>query len=291
MNLKSLSDKHLLDSAAKLAKQEREVLVKILWHLREIDQRKLYCDLKCGSLFEYCVKILKYSEGQASRRIKASRLLKELPEITPKIESGSLNLTKINQVGQFILDEGITNKREKLNLFNKVDDKSTRETEQILWDLKKEEAPRTVKITLLDETLQEIRKAQALKAHAYPNLDKLLMHMAREFQGLWDPTVIKRKSSVVESDTRYVPTQVRAAVWERDVGRCQNCGSYYALEIDHKVPFAKGGKTTVENLQLLCRNCNQRKGVSAKFTHENNNPTPSPLDYPKWHPPTSGKKS
>jgi hypothetical protein len=42
---------------------------------------------------------------------------------------------------------------------------------------------------------------------------------------------------------------------------CQNCGSTYALEIDHIRPRAMGGGPERENLRVLCRNCNQRAAV------------------------------
>ncbi len=35
------------------------------------------------------------------------------------------------------------------------------------------------------------------------------------------------------------------------------------LEFDHIVPAALGGSHQSENLQLLCRSCNRRKGVTA----------------------------
>ena len=87
MNLKPLSDKTLLARTLTLAREEREILLQVLWHLKEIEARKLYSDLRCAGLFEYCVKVLKYSEGQASRRISAMRLLKEIPNIAKSIEA------------------------------------------------------------------------------------------------------------------------------------------------------------------------------------------------------------
>ena len=39
------------------------------------------------------------------------------------------------------------------------------------------------------------------------------------------------------------------------------CGSRENLEIDHVVPLARGGSNRLENLQLLCQDCNRRKGV------------------------------
>jgi len=59
-----------------------------------------------------------------------------------------------------------------------------------------------------------------------------------------------------------IPSDVRRAVFERDGGRCVECGSNFDLQYDHVLPVAHGGATTVENLQLLCAECNRRKSDS-----------------------------
>ena len=48
---------------------------------------------------------------------------------------------------------------------------------------------------------------------------------------------------------------------QRDGKKCRICGSQYDITIDHIVPVARGGRNTLENLQLLCRVCNSRKGT------------------------------
>lgn len=55
---------------------------------------------------------------------------------------------------------------------------------------------------------------------------------------------------------------IRTLVYERDGYQCVNCGVRKDLSLDHIHPESKGGATTTENLQTLCRSCNSKKGVS-----------------------------
>lgn len=45
--------------------------------------------------------------------------------------------------------------------------------------------------------------------------------------------------------------------------RCLCCGSTRKLTIDHVIPLARGGRNVLENLQLLCKSCNSRKGTKS----------------------------
>jgi HNH endonuclease len=59
-----------------------------------------------------------------------------------------------------------------------------------------------------------------------------------------------------------IPREVRLAVFERDRGRCVQCGAAFELQFDHVIPVALGGASTAENLQVLCATCNRAKGAS-----------------------------
>jgi 5-methylcytosine-specific restriction endonuclease McrA len=262
MNLSHLTDATLLSETLILAHKERSILLKVLWHLKEIDRRKLYCELKCGSLYEYAVKVLKYSEGQASRRVSACRFLRDLPEISDDIQKGALNLTQLNQAKHFFHEQGISDSSEKKKIVDLIKGKTIKETEGILWDLRHEDTPRKITISLNEETIKTLNKLKALKAQSCPDLDALIMKMAHEVSKLWDPTVVHRSRKIGEGETRYVQARVKAEVWTRDQGKCRNCGTDYALEIDHIRPYGVGGKTTTDNLRLLCRNCNQRQKIT-----------------------------
>ena len=54
----------------------------------------------------------------------------------------------------------------------------------------------------------------------------------------------------------------KLAAYERQQGICADCGEHFELtqmEADHITPWHAGGKTTAENCQMLCRECNRRK--------------------------------
>lgn len=261
MKLNHLTDETLLKDTSLLVESERSLNTQILWHLREIDRRKLYVEVKCGSLFDYCVKILRYSESQASRRVSGARLINDLPSLTKQIEDGSLNLTQLNQASFFFRDEKVSKPEEKAAILKKLEGRTTRETERILHEHRKEAVSRNVFLVVKEETKKKLEKVRDLKAHTCPDNDSLITKMCDEVTKIWDPTLIKRMSHG-STEGRFVPKMIEAQVWQRDRGVCTKCQGTYALELDHIKPFAMGGKSTVENLRLLCRACNQRQRVT-----------------------------
>jgi 5-methylcytosine-specific restriction endonuclease McrA len=71
-------------------------------------------------------------------------------------------------------------------------------------------------------------------------------------------------AAAAASGSRYVPAEVRRAVWQRDQGRCvftaangARCEERSGLEFDHIQPYADGGGVEAANIRLLCRQHNQ----------------------------------
>ena len=61
---------------------------------------------------------------------------------------------------------------------------------------------------------------------------------------------------------KHIPKAVRDAVMERDNYTCVYCASTNNPELDHNEAHANNGSDKIDNLQVLCRSCNRRKGVS-----------------------------
>lgn len=64
-------------------------------------------------------------------------------------------------------------------------------------------------------------------------------------------------------DLRVFSDKIKLAVWEKQNHKCAICGKeldYEFMEGDHIIPWCDGGRTTIENCQMLCRNCNRTKG-------------------------------
>lgn len=65
---------------------------------------------------------------------------------------------------------------------------------------------------------------------------------------------------VSTSPGRLIPSETKRKVWDRDRGKCVQCGSDKNLHFDHIIPWSKGGSSSnPENIQLLCGKHNLEK--------------------------------
>jgi 5-methylcytosine-specific restriction endonuclease McrA len=68
-----------------------------------------------------------------------------------------------------------------------------------------------------------------------------------------------RPTRPVKTGSRHIPAAVKRDIWKRDGGQCAfvgtngRCTETGFLEFHHVVPFADGGGTVVDNLELRCR--------------------------------------
>ena len=65
-----------------------------------------------------------------------------------------------------------------------------------------------------------------------------------------------------KSNNRGALGELRHLCFVRDKYKCRECGASNkesVLEVDHIIPFSKGGLTELDNLQILCKKCNRSK--------------------------------
>lgn len=106
----------------------------------------------------------------------------------------------------------------------------------------------------------------AVKTHLNAALDAARMIWPHDQEYAWtyvdgllqvksppsSPPKAKPKAVILKS--------LRWEVFKRDDFRCRDCGTRDDLQADHVLAESKGGPTTLDNLQTLCKSCNCKKG-------------------------------
>jgi 5-methylcytosine-specific restriction endonuclease McrA len=136
-----------------------------------------------------------------------------------------------------------------------------------------------VEFTASAELRDKIERARNLSAHQIPSgdlatlveraFDVLLEKLERQRLG---KTKRARRASDTRPSTRrgYVPMAVRREVFERDGEQCtfvdelgRRCPERAFLELDHRVPRARGGTDDAANLTVKCHRHNALAGERA----------------------------
>jgi len=132
-----------------------------------------------------------------------------------------------------------------------------------------------VRFTATAATREKLRRAQDLLGHSIPSgdlaevFDRALTLLVADLERKKFATTKRpRKSRGQAEDSRNIPADVQRAVSERDQDRCafiarngRRCGERRFLEFHHVVPYAAGGKATVDNIQLRCRAHNRHEAA------------------------------
>ena len=95
---------------------------------------------------------------------------------------------------------------------------------------------------------------------------ELVVQRVEADQGLWR-NITHRTDIPQRTDLGKLPPhnspENRATLYGQQAGDCAGCGTHFALrnlEVDHIIAQRRGGTDHIENLQLLCGNCNRIKG-------------------------------
>ena len=183
-NIKSLSNQELENTLKEKTAVERQLTVEIISLLEEVNHRRLYLQRGFGSLIEYCIKELNYSESSAYRRISAMRVAQEVPKVKEALAEGRLNLINVARA-QTVFKKEIKNQKplsvvEKAKILESLEHQSSRQAEKILLQLSPEPLPKEktrevspshTQVTLVfsEDLMQKLLELKYLLSHKNSN--------------------------------------------------------------------------------------------------------------------------
>jgi 5-methylcytosine-specific restriction endonuclease McrA len=93
--IRNLTNEQLAQQLRALTKQKQARDADLLLYLSELDQRRLYRQHACGSLFEFCLARLGFSEDAAYKRVGAARMLRQFPLVFELLSEGRIHLSAL----------------------------------------------------------------------------------------------------------------------------------------------------------------------------------------------------
>ena len=266
-------------------KRDRQSVAMFLVYLGEFDAQQLYLPEAYPSMYAYCRSALGLAHDAATRRIHAARYARRFPVLIDAIADGRIELSAVGLLGPH-MNEGnaealvalasgksclkIRQTLERELGLNRVPD-GDESGNQLGSNRVPEGAKRMELRGLLSPDVQELLdRAHDGLSHTVAFQDSqevlrraltlLIEQIERERFAATDAP----RERTSHADGRYIPAEIRRAVCDRDDNQCtfvsengHRCESRELIEYDHRIPLAKGGETTVENLRLLCRPHNQ----------------------------------
>lgn len=114
-----------------------------------------------------------------------------------------------------------------------------------------------IRVTMVLTTVRGQALTSKSKTFSAQEVQEIIAKLKDKENGFYrDPEIWQ---SIARVERGKVTNKIRFMIYDRDGYRCRRCGSKSNLEIDHIFPIAKGGKTTLDNLQTLCHYCNAAK--------------------------------
>lgn len=104
-SLSRLADDELLRQLDSVVATQRQQLARLLLLLGEIEERRLHLSRGYSSLFDFCTAALRFSDGEAFRRIAAARLARRFPVVLGQVARGEIHLTGLVLLRDHLTDD------------------------------------------------------------------------------------------------------------------------------------------------------------------------------------------
>ena len=99
----------------------------------------------------------------------------------------------------------------------------------------------------------------------YIALDKFIEYITNTNEDNANITINIEEKGYKHKTKREPSNRLKVQVLIRDGNKCKYCGAVcnggiHKIHFDHIIPWSKGGETTLDNMQILCSDCNAALG-------------------------------
>lgn len=237
------TDPELVMRVDDLARNERRSTAELVSALEELDRRRLYLPAGYSSLFLYCTRRLRLSEGAAYSRIEAARAARRFPLILSQLADGSITLATVGLLARHLT---------ALNheaLLSEARHKTKREIEQMV-----------ARLHPLPDVASSVRKLPAPKQAAHPpsSAPAATAQMVEAGPALLPPPVLPARAVVVPLAPERFKIQITVTRDTHDTLR--------TLQdlMRHSVPSGDAAEIVSRALRLLLEHVRRRRTSAVK---------------------------
>ncbi len=124
--LRKLDDDEFIHQMELTAGIEHAATIRMFHFINDLERRKLFLDLGYSSVFDFCVRRIKYSSSQAGRRIQAARCCRRYPEFFGYLRDHEVCVMTLAMIESIITDDN------KDEIVTRVRGASRREVERLV---------------------------------------------------------------------------------------------------------------------------------------------------------------
>lgn len=112
-----MSREELLSQAQELSQAERDCVVELIARLSVIDEKKAFKP-KYRSMFDYCLRELRFSEPVAFGRIRVARLVRRVPQLLDRLRRAPIPLTYLERIAAHMTAENMDELLPRLSMMS-----------------------------------------------------------------------------------------------------------------------------------------------------------------------------
>jgi len=158
-------------------------------------------------------------------------------------------------------------------MIKEIKGKTLTETKRLICEKEGKEMPfERIVLKVKKDVLDKWIRVKGLVAHQHKSEEEIFDEICNDLIKKYSPAEQSTRSSKKGSkNIRYISPDLKKRVWQKASSQCEfvdpqsgrRCDSVFQLEIDHVKPLGIGGKTSIDNLRLMCRNHNIRQAIKS----------------------------